>query len=61
MVGSYDTIDGSDPDDIGGRGAKLPEGPLGEGPPIAPIIPPGGPTPGGPPLRPPFMGGSGVF
>ena len=58
--GVYDTIEGNDPDDIGGKGAKLAEGPLG-GPPIPPIMPPGGPTPGGPPWTPPFIGGRGVF
>ena len=51
--GVYDTIEGREPDDIGGKGAMLPEGPpspLG-GPPIIP--------PGGPPLKlPPFIEGS---
>ena len=50
------TIEGSEPDDMGGKGARLPEGPVGAATDMG-----GKGPPEGPPIMPPFMGGSGVL
>ena len=49
----HDTMEGRDPDDIGGSGAKFPAGPFigGKGPPLVT----------GPPGNIPFKGGRGVL
>ena len=50
----HDTMEGREPDDIGGKGAKFPAGPFMGG--SGPLVTMGG---GGPPIK-PFNGGRGV-